>query len=91
MMNAPKIFAIPVTLYVEAFDKKIAEGCAEITAFKASEHLREPDNYFVRMPKDKFIVNGEAVEVASIPEKDYDKVKIIEAFGEDKGIRFLNY
>ena len=84
-----KLYAVPVILYVEAFDKERAAASAEMSAFTASEALRGIGTFSGAKVKDKFVVVGVATQVSEIPKHCYDKEKIIKVFGENRGIAIL--
>lgn len=87
------MFAIGCTMYVEAEDEKVASGIAELNAFAASEAIRKVNSTWVQDEKSKLLITGvpEPIHPYLIPTIKYSKPTLIEAFGEDKSISFLNH
>lgn len=86
-----KIYAVPVTMYVKAFDERMAKAVVEINCFSATSAIRRANSEWVT--DDTTIVvraEGEPFESKAAPTKSYCKKTLIDAFGEDRAISFLN-
>lgn len=87
----PKLYAIPVTMYVQAFDEKLAAGVAELNTHLANESIRKSNSGWVKDTTTLLTTMGTPKEVSKIPDVDfYKKAPLVAAFGEDKAIMFLN-
>ncbi len=87
-----KLFAVPMTLYVDACDKKTAAALAEIAAFGATEALRKQFSGYIQDKVTTLITASDPAKVpkAKLPKKVYDRKKIESVFGKKGGIRQLN-
>jgi hypothetical protein len=84
-----KLYAIPVTLYVEACDEEKAAGVAELDVFAASEALRKANSGWVSDQVTTLVTSGIPTLAEKLPEEGYKKDILIKAFGEETSVRFL--
>ena len=87
----PKMFEIPLKLYVLAHDEKAAAALAEMHSFSASMALRKNNSGWTEDTTTTLKVSGTPSETNDIVKVDCDKQKIIEVFGEDRGIRIMSH
>lgn len=85
-----KIYAVPMTLYVEALDKDRAAAKAELDAFQATQNLQNSAPRMIRH-NTTLVRSGKPKRAESIPEECYDKATLIKVFGEKRAIRLLNH
>ena len=88
----PKLFAVPLTLYVEAINEDMALAVANLYSFRITEHLRARNSSWITDKVTITSVTGDPIQVdkSDLPEESYNKEPLIKAFGEDRAIRFLN-
>lgn len=86
----PKLYAVPMTLYIEAFNETMAAGNAELQGFSATEALRKVNSGWVTDNTTQLVTNGAPVEVSESNKELYNKEIMIKAFGEESAINFLN-
>ena len=86
-----KIYAIPMTLYVQALNPEMAAGKAELSAFSATVALRKEGSGWITDKVSTVVTNGVPVEALCSPSEVYNKDILIKAYGEDRAIRFLNH
>lgn len=87
----PKIYEIPMYLYVECIDERRAAGMAELSAFTATRLLRVHNSAMVTDLVTSLVSAGKPVEVPCAPADIYKREVLVEAFGEDTSIRLLNH
>ena len=85
----PKLFKVPMMLYIEAHDQTQAEVAAEIASFKATAIIRK--TLFLEDKVSMLTRAGNAVVTNKTPEQSYNKQFLIDTIGEDRAISWLNH
>lgn len=87
----PKLYAIQMTMFVRAIDETQAKGLAELNSFSTTQSLRRANSGWVEDKTTMLVRSGEPVVVNGLPKSSYCKKTLIEAYGEERAIKFLNY
>lgn len=90
----PNIYKIKLELFVTSVDERMALAQAELATATCTAALRKVNSSFVqdtftimRVPED---AKAAEVGVEAVPADSFDKERLIEAFGEERAIRFVN-
>lgn len=85
-----RMYAVPMMLYVEAFDAETALASAHIASATATSAIRAAGSTWVQDFKSITQVTGPATVAKNVPVESYDREVVKKVYGEDMAIRNLN-
>lgn len=91
----PNIYKVSLELFITAVDERMALAQAELASATCTAAIRRTNSGMVQdtLTIVRVAEPARAAEVAveAVPVDSYDKDRLIEAFGEERAIRFLSH